>query len=113
MPITFEPQPVPLHVTPDGAIRVVGTRIGLDVVVSHFNSGESPETIAAKLPTLSLSDAYSVIAYYLRNRQAVDEVIAEQDVEADRLQSKIESQPQYQQLREKLLARNRVVPSRP
>jgi uncharacterized protein (DUF433 family) len=110
MPIVIEPQTVPLQVTSEGAIRVVGTRIGLDVIVSHFNNGESPETIAAKFPTLSLSDAYAVIAFYLRNRREVDTVLAEQDATADALQSKIESQPHYRELRERLLNRKPAVP---
>jgi uncharacterized protein (DUF433 family) len=113
MDLVIEPQSVPLHKTAEGAVRVVGTRIGLDVVVAHFNSGKSPESIAASMPALSLGDTYSVLAFYLRHREAVDEYLAEQDREADALQAKVEAHPTYQQLRERLMARRSPVANQP
>ena len=105
MLLSLEPFAVPLHQSSDGAIRVVGTRIGLDIIVSHFNRGLSPERIAAMLPTLTLADVYAVVAFYLQRREAVDAHFGEEDAQAVALQAEIESQPGYREHRERLLAR--------
>ena len=97
MSLPLEPQPVPLYLSTEGAIRVNGTRISIGIIVSRFNGGWTPEVMVAKMPTLSLGDVYGVIAYYLRNQVAVDAYLVELDRQADELQAKIESAPGYQE----------------
>ena len=66
MTLLIEANPVPLRADPDGTIRVVGTRLTLDTIVTAYRDGASPEEIAKRFPGLSLPDAYAIVGYYLR-----------------------------------------------
>jgi uncharacterized protein (DUF433 family) len=65
-------EPPPLRTDADGVVRVGGTRVRLDTVVTTFNSGCGAEEIVLKYPSLDLKDVYSVIAYYLWHRAEID-----------------------------------------
>jgi uncharacterized protein (DUF433 family) len=67
----------------DDRFYVSGSRVPLDCIVREFQQGESPETIRADFPTLSLEQVYGVITFYLGHRQAVDEEIAAQERSED------------------------------
>ena len=102
-------QTVPLTLTADGTIRVTGSRVSLESIVHHYKLGATAEEIASKFPSLHLADVYSVIAYYLNHREAVEEYIQKQEAEADAIQQSIESDPAYQaakaEMRNRLLSR--------
>jgi uncharacterized protein (DUF433 family) len=104
-------QTVPLTFAEDGAIRIANTHVSLESVIYHFNLGSTAEQIVHKFPALDLVDVYSVIAYYLANRQTVDGYICQQDAKAVAAKKKLEEDPEYQtwkaDLRERLLARKR------
>jgi uncharacterized protein (DUF433 family) len=104
-------QTVPLRLDEGGTIRIAGTRVSLDSVIYHFNLGATAEQIAHKFPALDLADVYAVIAYYLANRQTVDDYISQQDAKAEAFKKRLEEDPEYQSwragLRERLLARKR------
>ena len=68
----------------DGACRIAGTRVGLASIVAGFLEGESPEKIAQSFPTLTLAQIYGAIAYYLENKEAIEEFFAEVDREFNR-----------------------------
>lgn len=105
MTLTIRADPVPLRVDAGGAIRVGHTRVTLETVIGFFNRGSSPEEIADSFDTLKLADIYTVIGYYLRHRAEVDAYLKHVDEEAETVRRKIESQPGYQEFRERLLAR--------
>ncbi len=100
---------VPLTTTEFGTIRVGRSGVSLDSVVHHFKLGATAERIAESFPSLDLADIYAVIAYYLANRESVEEYLRRQESEADALQHEIESDPKQQketnQLRERIRAR--------
>jgi uncharacterized protein (DUF433 family) len=100
---------VPLTTTEFGTIRVDGSRVSLDSVVHQYKVGATPEGIAESFPSLDVADIYAVIAYYLANRESVEEYLQRQEAEADALQHQIESDPKQQkatnQLRQRILAR--------
>jgi uncharacterized protein (DUF433 family) len=100
---------VPLVVTKSGPIRIKDSRVSLDSIVYQFNHGATPEQIAQSFPAVPLADIYAVVAFYLRNRAAVDEYIEQQEVEGDRVQQRIESDPRQQvaagELRERIMKR--------
>lgn len=102
-------QTVPFTFTEDGGIRVSDSRVSLESVIYHFNLGASAEQIVYKFPALNLADVYAVIAYYLTNRQLVDNYINQQDAKAEANRKKLEEDPEHQtwkaELRERLLAR--------
>jgi len=100
---------LPLVVTEQGTIRIKGSRVSLDSIVHHFKLGATAEQIVQSFPSLSLSDVYSSIAYYLTHRQEVETYLEEQKVAADNLQNQLESNPDYQaeitELRSRMLDR--------
>jgi uncharacterized protein (DUF433 family) len=100
---------VPLTTTEFGTIRVGLSRVSLDSIVYHFKQGATAERIAESFPSLDLADIYAVIAYYLANRESVEEYLRGQEAEADALQQQIESDPKQlkatNQLRERIRAR--------
>jgi uncharacterized protein (DUF433 family) len=105
MRFTIRDDPVPLREDLGGAIRVGPTRVTLETVLSAYNQGSSPEEIKYQYPTLKLADIYSVIGYYLRFQSEVDAYLGYLQEEAEAIRRRIESQPGYQEWRERMLAR--------
>ena len=102
-------QTVPLTVLDDGSIRLTGSRVTLDSIVQHFQQGATAEDIAESFGPLSLADVYAALTYYLTHRNEVEEYLRRREAEGDAVQSRFESDPQYQKaraaMRERLLAR--------
>lgn len=67
----------------NGGLYIAGTRVSLDSVAIRFQEGASPEKIVHSFPTLSLSQVYGAIAYYLEHEKLVDEYIAESQRELE------------------------------
>lgn len=107
MATTLQMQPIPLPLTlgKDGVVRVSGTRVTLDTVVRAFSRGATAEEIAQQYPSLSLSDVYSTISYYLQNRAEVDAYLEIRRKHAQGV--KRENQKRFDQtgIRERLMAR--------
>jgi len=61
----------------EGAYWVSDTRVSLDSIVYEFLSGQTPESIAASFPVLSLEQVYGAIAYYLGHRAEIDAYLRE------------------------------------
>ena len=98
--------PVPLVAAEEGrVIRVAGTRVTLDTVVTAFKRGATPEEIAQDYSSVPLPDIYAVITYYLRHREEIEEYLERRALDHEELRQEIESRPGYQELRERLLAR--------
>lgn len=99
----------PLTQWEDGTIRITGSRVPIDTVIYHFKLGATAEEIGYKFPSLRLADIYGAIYYYLAHRREVEEYLSQQEADADAVQQRIESGPEYQQskaeMRERLLAR--------
>ena len=68
----------------DGALRIAGTRVGLDTIIAHFEEEQTPEQIVHSFPTVTLAQVYGAIAYYLENKKLVDDFFAEVDREFER-----------------------------
>jgi uncharacterized protein (DUF433 family) len=109
MSLTITPQTVPLHIDEHGVARVGGTRVTLESVIAVFKQGSTPEGIVNSFPTLRLPDVYSVLAYFLANRQAVEDYLREQEVEGDRIQAEIESHMDPHGIRDRLLERRKTL----
>ena len=67
MNLVLEVEAPPFRVDATGAIRVGNSRVLLELVIRAFQDGASPESIVQRYSTLSLSDVYSAIGYYLRH----------------------------------------------
>jgi uncharacterized protein (DUF433 family) len=95
----------PLKVDADGVARVGGTRVTLDTVIGAYQDGASPEEIVLSYDSLELADVHAVIAYYLRNRQAVEVYLSRRQRDAEAVRRENERRWPARDIRERLLAR--------
>ncbi|HEV2348639.1 MAG TPA: DUF433 domain-containing protein [Terriglobia bacterium] len=72
MDLTIANEPVPLQVTVEGVVRVGGTRVTLDSVVTAFEEGATAEEIVGQHPSLRVADVYGAIPHYLCHRAEVE-----------------------------------------
>jgi uncharacterized protein (DUF433 family) len=106
MALTLEARPIPLQEWDDGSIRIGGTRVTLETVLTAFNAGASADDIARRFDVLRLADVYSVIAYYLDNKAEVDAYLNEREQLGEAVRLEVERRfPEQQFLRDRLLAR--------
>jgi uncharacterized protein (DUF433 family) len=102
--IALHADPPPFQVDEEGAIRVGGSRVSLDLVVEQYENGMTPEDMVRAYDTLALADVHAAIAYYLRHRDEVRVYLKRREEEADLLRAKIEREhPRVG--REEILAR--------
>lgn len=109
MTAMFQIQPVLLPLTSDkhGVVKVGGTRVTLDTIVNAFLRGATAEEIAQQYPSVSLSDVYATISYYLQNRKQVDAYLAKRKKQAHDVKKQNEKRLDPHGIRERLLARKK------
>jgi uncharacterized protein (DUF433 family) len=88
-------------------IRVRGTRVTLDSVITAFRAGATAEEIAQQFPTVALADVYLIIAHYLNNTAELDAYLLQRQDDAAALQRDVENQLDPVGLRARLVARRR------
>ncbi len=98
-------KPVPLKEDAGGVIRVQGTRVTLDTLVTAFNEGATAEEIVQQYPNLELADVYAVIGYYLRQREELDDYLKRSRARASEIRRENEKRYSPKGVRERLLAR--------
>ena len=98
-------QSVPLMRDGDGILRITGSRVTLDSIAHQFKSGATAEQIQEDFPSITLADIYSVIAYFLQHREAVESYLAQQTHRAEQARSEIEQKIDTTELRERLKQR--------
>ena len=95
----------------EDAIRLTGTRVGIETVIDDYQRGATPEEIVFHYPALSLEQVYATITYYLANKQKVKEYIAlvrQRQEEAWQEQQRNPS-PFVQSLQERLATQRRLL----
>ena len=100
---------VPLAMSKDGVVHLVGTRVTLDSVLAAFNSGSTAEEIAQQYPSLVLADIYAVLAYYLRRQTEVDQYLHERQALSEDTRMENEARFDPRGLRARLVARRTIV----
>ena len=97
---------VPLRTDEHGAIRIGNTRVLLELVIHAYFMGETPEGIVDSYSSLTTSDVYAVIGYYLANREEIDTYIRQRDMQADQILQDMETNltPDARALRTRLRA---------
>lgn len=103
--MTIEAELVPLVVDADGEVRVGGTRVTLDSVVSAFMMGAGAEEIALRYPSLRLADIYTVLGYYLKHEPQMKAYLQERHALEEQVRRENEAHYNLIGLRERLLAR--------
>lgn len=96
---------VPLVTDPHGVIRVRGTRVTVDSIVSAFRAGATAEEIAQQFPSVALADVYQVIAHYLNHMSELDAYLAGRQADAEFLKRDVENRFNPTGVRARLLAR--------
>src|SRR5580692_709917 len=86
----------------DGGFFIRGTRVSLDSVVYAFLRGESPEGIAESFPSLGLEQIFGALAFYVANREIVDQYLrqGQREFEALREQARRDNPALYRKLAE-------------
>jgi uncharacterized protein (DUF433 family) len=82
---------VPIRVDEDGGRRIGGTRVHLETVIRAHRMGSTPEQIVESFPSVTSSDVYAVLAWYLQHQREADAYVAERDRQADELRKHIEA----------------------
>jgi len=59
------------------AIRIKGTRIGIEIILDDYLNGYSPEEIAVRYRSLTLKQVYAAITYYFFNQEKMDAYLDE------------------------------------
>jgi len=98
-------QSVPLTRGDDGVLRIAGSRVTFDSIVHQFKSGATAEQIQEDFPSVTLSDIYAVIAYFLQHPRAVEDYLSEQAQAAQQVRREVESGVDRGGLRERLRQR--------
>ncbi|MCC6805369.1 MAG: DUF433 domain-containing protein [Anaerolineae bacterium] len=82
---------IPIYTDESGVMRIDGSRVTLDTIIARFHQGDSPEAIHKGFSTVSLSDIYAVIAYYLAHSAELDAYLQRRDAEAEQLRQEAEA----------------------
>ncbi len=102
--LTFT-QIVPLNQEADGTVRVTGSRVTLDTIVSAFKRGNTAEQIQDSFPSLTLSQIFGVIAWYIDHQDETEEYLKERQTDTEAIRQEIENQPKYAEVRETIRRR--------
>ena len=103
MSIVLEHEIPPLQEDTTGAVRVGNSRVLLETVIRSFQDGASPESIIYRYSSLSLSDVYNVIGYYLRHQDTIEKYLHQREQLAESVQQKLsEIQPDLSAIRFRL-----------
>lgn len=93
--------------TDAGVLRIGKTRVSLDSVIMAFQQGATPEQIVIDFDTLSLSEVYAAISYYLQNQEEVDAYLAERAAAERTIFDSLDQQFQLRGIRDRLLSRQK------
>ena len=105
MTLSTTTETMPLQIDADGVMRVGGTRVTFDTIITIFEQGATAEEIVQRFPTLDLADVYFAIGYYLRHRTEVDNYLNERQQRSDQVRAQNMARSNQHGLRERLLAR--------
>lgn len=107
MSVVVSTSEIKLTETEAGVLRIGDTRVSLDSVIIAFNQGSAPEEIVYDYDSLTLSEVYATISYYLQNQKEVDSYLAERDKQNKDLRESVETRFNHTGIRERLLARRK------
>ena len=110
MSMVFTAEAPPFREDAKGGLRVGESRVLVELVLRAFQDGATPEAIAQRYPTTTLTDIYGVIAYYLRHRPEMEAYLRTRERQAQDTRERIEAQQRdTTELRNRLLARQQAV----
>ena len=69
-----------------GRPRIAGTGVTVRRIVCWYKLGETPEEIASNIDHLTLAQVYAALTYYHLNKDEIEQDLAEEEREAQRLE---------------------------
>jgi uncharacterized protein (DUF433 family) len=69
-----------------GRPRIAGTSVSVRRILRWYQLGYTPDEIQAEIPHLSLAQIHAALAYYHANRDGLDQEMAAEDAEEERLE---------------------------
>jgi uncharacterized protein (DUF433 family) len=69
-----------------GHLRIEGTRMTVNQIVTLYKQGYAAEEIADQYPHLTLAQVYAALTHYHANRQEVEADLSAEKLEAERLE---------------------------
>ncbi|HEV3345103.1 MAG TPA: DUF433 domain-containing protein [Pirellulales bacterium] len=85
------------------------SRVLLELVIHAFQDGATPEAICQRYSSLTLSDVYAVVAYYLRHQQEIEVYLSQRDRKTAEMNARMEArQGDLTQIRGRLQSRRRT-----
>ena len=107
MNVSLEIHPItpPLAADSNGVIKVAGSRVTLDTVISAFTRGATAEEIAQQYPSITLADTYATISYYLQRQEEVEKYLEKRRKRAKTIREQNEKRFDQRGIRARLLAR--------
>ncbi len=94
-----------LHHSPDGDIRIRGSRIGLFDMVTDHRYGLSAKEIAAQYDSITLDQVRAVLAFHAANRAEVDAYVDREQALIDRRRAEAPPGISLEDLRKRAAAR--------
>lgn len=105
MSLVLKCESPPLREDETGAIRIGDSQVLLELVIRAFQDGASPEGIVQRYSTLSLTNVYITIGYYLRHQQEIESYLNEREQLAESIRERFSAiQPDLSLIRSRLLA---------
>ncbi|MCA1625303.1 MAG: DUF433 domain-containing protein [Acidobacteria bacterium] len=91
----------------NGAYRIADTRVSLDSVVYAYKRGELAEAIVQSFPALTLAQVHGAIAFYLSNREMIDQYLRQGEIEYEKMRQQQRSKnsefyARFEKMREKM-----------
>ena len=75
-------------------IRIKGSRIGIEsVLYAYIHNAKTPEAINAQFWSIDLEQVYATILYYLHNKEAVHQYVADWLEFGERMRAEQEKNP--------------------
>ncbi len=105
MSLVIGKEQVPLKADSHGVVRVAGTRIPLETIIISFKEGATAEEIVSRFASLKLADVYSVLSFYLRQRDNVEEYLNQRQQVSEQTRQLNQARFDSTGIRERLLAR--------
>lgn len=110
MNLVFTAEAPPFRADAKGGLRVGESRVLVELVIRAFTNGATPEAIAQRYPTATLTDIYGVIASYLRHRPEMEAYLQTRERQAQKVREQIEAHLRdTTELRQRLLSRQAAV----
>ena len=97
--------PPPLRFDAHGVCQVADTRVTLLTLIEAFLEGATPEEIYQEYPTVSLAGVYTVIVFYLGNRDKIDGYLHTVREREARVVEEIKLRSPLSEIRRRLLPR--------